>query len=600
MSEHRRTEDRLRDALAAEASSIEPTDRWETVVERLDGRRTRWWGFPARHPLSTAAGVSVVAVVLVVALTTLDDPDRAGVEFGAPGSQDELLVATTEDERLVTLDSSGREVREIADLRELDGLVGSDPSATTTMEDLGALEQLAVDPGGSSAFVARVGGSTACPRSDQLGTGIYEVPLSGGLGSEPPRRGDAVAAHPVFSPDGAHLAFVTTASGDPCDVEELVIEVKDVSSWEVSNRLTVPEGTVPVDLVWLEQRTLGAVLPLGTDGPESPLSLVLADPHSDAALQLGPSDLTLDAGTRFGRAADGRLLIAGRLVTEPGTTVSGTEWSVPPEIADAAEISTRSVWAARLESAGEDGAVASYELLFTLPMESRLLSSLGAYRSAGVAAIAASGSEEGQRHDLVLWEGGDPVTSGGAGVVATEPLLDGRDEEDAAQVEGTSSPAPDKSAPGCSADGTEPIGRQDGLPEAVAATRAAIAAAARNCDLAMLEAQAGPGFLAGFGGGDPSTVWSEAERRGAEPLRLLVELLDLPYTTIESEATGTVYVWPSAHAYPWSELPEADLEAIRSLYGDEQIAEFEEAGSYVGYRIAIVEDGTWGSFVVGD
>lgn len=153
----------------------------------------------------------------------------------------------------------------------------------------------------------------------------------------------------------------------------------------------------------------------------------------------------------------------------------------------------------------------------------------------------------------------------------------------------------------CSAQDLEAqLSDQDGLPEVVADTRQAIADAATHCDYERLEELTADQFTYSFGAeGDASGFWRRGELRGSEPLRYLVELLDRPHARID--AGGPRYVWPSAFAYDaWEDVPEADREALRPLYDDDDFARFEQFGGYTGYRVGISEAGEWLFFVAGD
>ncbi|MFQ5947383.1 MAG: hypothetical protein ACE5KX_00800, partial [Acidimicrobiia bacterium] len=141
---------------------------------------------------------------------------------------------------------------------------------------------------------------------------------------------------------------------------------------------------------------------------------------------------------------------------------------------------------------------------------------------------------------------------------------------------------------------------QAGLPEPVAEIRRLIVAAAVACDYEALASLALAGdepFIFSFGDGDdPAAFWRDAEALGAEDLRFLVELLDRPFTF----ALGD-YVWPSASVYEdWASVPEADREALKPLYDEEDFLFFEEAEGYIGSRVGITEEGDWIFFVVGD
>ncbi len=181
----------------------------------------------------------------------------------------------------------------------------------------------------------------------------------------------------------------------------------------------------------------------------------------------------------------------------------------------------------------------------------------------------------------VTLEAGDPPANLAPPVESSEPA----------------SPAPAES---CSATGYASPSDQAGLPEAVAAKRAAILAAAADCDLTSLADLTDELFVASFGGGDAFTIWSEAEARGGEPVRFLVELLDQPYGVMQSE-DGEFYVWPNAFlSGSWAEVSEADRAGLATVYSQDQLSSFEDFGAYIGYRIAIHETGDWIYFVAGD
>ncbi len=152
----------------------------------------------------------------------------------------------------------------------------------------------------------------------------------------------------------------------------------------------------------------------------------------------------------------------------------------------------------------------------------------------------------------------------------------------------------------CSAAG-EAVRPQDDLPPAVAAMRMRIAAAAVACDYARLERLAGEPFSYSFGErGEFAAFLRREEAQGGDPLRFLVGLLDRPFGTLDTQA-GTQYVWPSAFAYErWRDVPDAEREALRPLYDESDLADFEQFGAYVGYRVGLDESGEWLFFVAGD
>lgn len=153
----------------------------------------------------------------------------------------------------------------------------------------------------------------------------------------------------------------------------------------------------------------------------------------------------------------------------------------------------------------------------------------------------------------------------------------------------------------CSAAGLTPPGSQADLPTPVADRRAAILTAALACDIDGLVAQTAPGFTASFGGGEPAEIWSEGEAAGDGPLRFMVEVLRTDFAVRETEDEGKFYVWPAAFAYEsWDDVPEADREALLAFYDEDDLADFESFGGYIGYRVGIHETGAWRSFVAGD
>lgn len=159
----------------------------------------------------------------------------------------------------------------------------------------------------------------------------------------------------------------------------------------------------------------------------------------------------------------------------------------------------------------------------------------------------------------------------------------------------------------CSASDLDPdLAAQEGLPEAVAETRRRIARAAVACDYEALARLAGGGdgasFTYSFGdSGDAATFWERHEESGTgDPMRHLVGVLARPHAVVEAGGISR-YAWPSAFTYDsWSAVPEAEREALRPLYDDDDFDSFEQFGGYIGYRALILADGTWTVFVAGD
>lgn len=156
----------------------------------------------------------------------------------------------------------------------------------------------------------------------------------------------------------------------------------------------------------------------------------------------------------------------------------------------------------------------------------------------------------------------------------------------------------------CSAHGAEVAAApaaQPGLPAAVADTRAEVFQAATTCDFERLDELAGEGFTYSFGEqDDPIAHWRRQESDGREPMRFLAGMLNRPYATVAVQGE-TQYVWPSAFSYDnWEDVPEADREALKPLYDEDDFAEFARFGGYMGYRVGIGADGQWLFFVAGD
>jgi hypothetical protein len=184
----------------------------------------------------------------------------------------------------------------------------------------------------------------------------------------------------------------------------------------------------------------------------------------------------------------------------------------------------------------------------------------------------------------------------------------------------TASPTPSPGSPesgDCSAaalqdpEATYPQNPQPELPPAVREMRERIVNAALQCDYDTLNALALDGrdlFSYSFGDPDeePGEYWQmieEAKPRFREPvLSLLVQTLDLSYCTQrfedpEGEGMVTQYEWPSAQCDTPTDEQWAELEG---LYTDEEIQTMKDFGGFIGWRIGILEDGDWISYIAGD
>lgn len=170
-----------------------------------------------------------------------------------------------------------------------------------------------------------------------------------------------------------------------------------------------------------------------------------------------------------------------------------------------------------------------------------------------------------------------------------------------------SSPPSTAAAVSCGAAGLPASPPEQDLPAAVSEVRAAIVEAATSCDLDRLVALTSGDFTYSFGeDGDPAGFWRTLETESAttgtvSPLSLLVRVLDVPHGTVDAGDDSSIYVWPSAYAYStWEETPQADREALLSVYGAKDLVDFERFGGYVGYRVGITDSGDWIFFVAGD
>ncbi len=141
----------------------------------------------------------------------------------------------------------------------------------------------------------------------------------------------------------------------------------------------------------------------------------------------------------------------------------------------------------------------------------------------------------------------------------------------------------------------------DAVPEDVLATVLDIVDAAQQCDYTRLETIAGDEFTASYGGSEPSDLWTQQEENGDKPMYWLLSILNLPYGTIETD-NGPMYVWPAAYAHQgsWETTPQQDMDALRSLYTEDDLQSFADFGGYYGYRVGITASGDWLFFVAGD
>ena len=87
------------------------------------------------------------------------------------------------------------------------------------------------------------------------------------------------------------------------------------------------------------------------------------------------------------------------------------------------------------------------------------------------------------------------------------------------------------------------------------------------------------------------------ELEGHPVLLQLARVLNLP-SVERDELEGTPYrSWPSADQ---EHRTQAEWDALRGLYSDEQVAQFQRDDMYTGWRTAITDAGQWMYFVSGD
>jgi len=132
-----------------------------------------------------------------------------------------------------------------------------------------------------------------------------------------------------------------------------------------------------------------------------------------------------------------------------------------------------------------------------------------------------------------------------------------------------------------------------GVPEAVLEKRAAMLQAAEDGDYDALAELADPDeFSYTFGGpveGGPAAYWRQLAKEGEDPLEVLVEILQLPYTL----STG-IFVWPFAYDKTVDTITDYERELLEPL-----TTSFAGEG-YLGWRAGIRPTGRWVFFVAGD
>lgn len=141
------------------------------------------------------------------------------------------------------------------------------------------------------------------------------------------------------------------------------------------------------------------------------------------------------------------------------------------------------------------------------------------------------------------------------------------------------------------------------LPDAVIQTRDELLAIADRNSLRALarRADAEPVFLSNLGGDDHYGHWDLMRRTGFDPNTKLQDLLRQPHG-VRRVGAETWYIWPDLAALPAEDLaPERlsfqDAARLRSLVGEQGLAQIEAGQSYPGVRTAISESGAWRYFL---
>ncbi len=135
----------------------------------------------------------------------------------------------------------------------------------------------------------------------------------------------------------------------------------------------------------------------------------------------------------------------------------------------------------------------------------------------------------------------------------------------------------------------------DSLPAEVLETRAALLAAARAEDWDALEALIPTDtlFNSNFAGEADHIAYYRS--LDTDVFAEIVALLDDPFVTLDD-----ITVWPELYArvpFAFGSDERADLEA---RHGADRLADWEAAGSYLGWRLGITAEGQWIFLVAGD
>ena len=145
------------------------------------------------------------------------------------------------------------------------------------------------------------------------------------------------------------------------------------------------------------------------------------------------------------------------------------------------------------------------------------------------------------------------------------------------------------------------------LPEPVRRTHGRLLSVARSGKMEDLRRYIGLGETAtelSIGGleGDPIEFLKSAsgDQEGYEILAILKEVLETGFVRLDEGTPAELYVWPYFFAWPLDRLDPVQKVELFSVLTAGDVADSEDAGRYVFYRVGIKPDGTWAFFVAGE
>lgn len=553
-------ESRLREALHARAAEVEPDPHtWEVVQARLRRSRQR------RVVLAAAAAVTVAAVLALAGPALV--ASRV-VEFDGP-----------------VADQPGEDVS---------GEAGPDAGADAGRDSTAGGEAAAGSCPAPAALVAvwsRNGDLWAACTGGQL------VPLTATLAAD---------SRPAIAPGAEAVVF---ARVEPGAVDPVLVRR---GLGEDGEETVLGGGTLPA---LAPDGRLARVLDAGDGTALVHVSEVFAEPEHELGLPVAAADvrdLSWDPG--------GRLLLA-TLAGPGGSAVGSTVVTAEPAsgeyrvvlpadagYAAAAFAPDGSLGALRSSAGGLELVILDRAVLDggEPRVERTIATDLGALEPAsdelflapagyvGVD-VAGGGARSWRPAGEPSWFVGDgrvlSLVDASGSAVTLESDVDGAAANPALDSEGLARRAAEN--------------RRDEIQEAAEAelvdqARRRLQEAAAAGDVGALRDLMVPDFVFTFGGAadrDEAASYLEAN---PELVEQLPDLLAVAGGAVETE-DGTLYVWPRAHALEPDEWTEADLADLRSLGASEQeIADWREAGGYLGWRAGIDTEGGWRFYVAGD